>query len=885
MAPAPDTVVDALRSGGEFVQLRTASVDDLEPLHVLLDSVSDHSIYLRFFALSRVQAHRFVEKVIRDDAARSRTVLALVGGQVVGICEYEPVGDARAEVALIVDDRYQREGIGTLLLEHAAVAALREGISELSAEVLSANHLVIKVLRDLGYAVETTTSGPDSRLVCHLRARDQLDSAVVARDRVATARSMRAILAPRSVAVIGASETPRSVGRAVLHALIAGRFRGHIYPVNPKHQHVLGRVCYHSIAELPAAPDLAVVAVPADAAVATVRACAERGIRGVVLLSSGFSETGGLGALRQAELVRVARDHDIRVLGPNCLGVVNTDPAVRLAATLASVPVARGHVALASQSGALGIAAAAEVSRHGVGLSQFVSMGNKADVSGNDLLQWWAEDENTHVIALYLESFGNPQRFQRIARELSRTKPIVALKAGRSAAGQRAGMSHTAATITSDDLVDALCEQSGVARVDTLAELLDAARLLASSPLPAGPRLAVVGNSGGPEILAADAAVHAGLEVPALSPAVVDALLAVAPRAAGTANPVDLGAGMGPPELAAAVRVLLACDDVDAVTVVVCEASAISTGEALTVLRSLDTHGKPLAVTLLGGRSDREVDAGLALFRYPEAAVSALATAWQCVRRRSYASPPMPQGVDPGAADAIIRRAGPGWLSAQDAALLLAAYGIGTVDQRVVRTAAAACLAATELGYPIVLKASGILHKSDVGGVRLGLRSAAEVLSAFDDLSALGSPMLVQASAPATVELLIGAVRTNYGSAVVLGAGGTMTELISDRVLRLAPLNTSDVDLMIDRLRCKAVFEGFRGAEPVPRSVIRDLVVRVAALVAAHPDIAELDLNPVRCAGAAVSVVDVRIRVAAPDADSWLAPRELRTASVPTPAI
>jgi acyl-CoA synthetase (NDP forming) len=685
-------------------------------------------------------------------------------------------------------------------------------------------------------------------------------------ERAAAHGRLRPLLAPRSIALIGASERPRSVGRALLDSIRDGGFTGPLYPVNPRHDELLGLRCYRTVADLPEAVDLALVAVPAEAVPATVEACGARGVRGIVLVSSGFRETGIRGSQREAEMLAAVRRYGMSLIGPNCLGVLNTDPRIRLDATFAPLPMRPGGLGLASQSGALGISVATDAARYGVGLSQFVSLGNKADVSGNDLLMWWAEDPNTKVIALYLESFGNPRRFLQVAGEVARHKPVLALKSGRTDAGQRAGASHTAAAATNDSLVDALCEQAGVVRVDTIEQLLDAVRVLDSQPLPAGPRLAIVGNSGGPEIIAADTAGTVGLHVPPLSEATVAALREVVPDAASWANPVDLGAGMTADQLGGALDVLRSSAEVDAIAVITAETAAVRCTE---VSRTVAAHSaapdQPLPADVAALGSDpKEMDPALPRpFEFPESAVSALATAWRYAQTRNA---PRGEFVQPAGLDAVrakqaIAESEPGWLAAGAAHEVLDAYGVELVDQRVVADEDEAVAAAKALGYPVAMKALGIVHKTDVGGVRLDLRDPREVRRAFAALTKLSASVLIQPMARSGAELIVGGLRDpQLGPVVMLGAGGVYSALIADRRFRIAPLRDVDADAMIAGMRSQGLLDGYRGAAPVDRAALRDLLLRVSALMSAHPEITEIDLNPVIAYGDRLTVVDAKVR-------------------------
>lgn len=855
--------IDALTIDGQVVQLRPATREDRQALHDMVLRCSDRSVFLRFFSINRDTAVRYVDTLFdRDD--HGSTHVAVLSGQVVGFATATPLTDTRADVAVLVDDECHDQGIGTLLLENLASRARAQGFQEFDADVLSENAPMLRVLEDLGYAVTMERTGTDTHVVWRLAPGTTTVSSVSQHERVAATRSLRPLLVPMSVAVIGATERERSVGRAVLERVLR-TFAGRVYAVNPKHERVLGWPCYPTVGELPEVPDLAVLAIPAQPAVDAARQCAAAGVRSLLVLGSGFREVGEAGAAREEELVSIARSHGMRLVGPNCLGVLNTDPAVRLSACLAALSDHPGGIGLAAQSGALGIAAVADLARHATGVSQFVSLGNKADVSSNDLLQWWHQDERTAVVGLYLESFGNPTRFRRIARDVTRAKPVVAIKAGRSTAGLRAGSSHTAAAASPDDLVSALCVQSGVARVDTLEQLVGALRLMESQPLPLGPRIAIVGNSGGPEILAADQAEASGLQVPILSDETATSLRTAFPNAAAAGNPVDLGAEMGAAALADALAMLDGCDDVDAIAVVVGQTAAISGAELAELLGRLRSKGKPLVVTALGEDRVTPGSGAPPVFDYPEAAVSALATAWRCVQlREQTAEAPLIDLVRPESR-ALLTGMDDGWLTAEQAARLAAHYGITTPPAQTAQSFDEAQAIAGRIGYPVVAKTEGTVHKSEVGGVRVDIRNADELRTAYAELARLGDEVVIQPLVAGTAELLIGGVRhPAFGPAVVLAAGGVTTDLVADRATRLAPLTDTDADQMMAALRCRAVFDGFRGAAPVSRASVRALLLAVSRMMIEQPRVAELDLNPVRCAGERIVAVDVKVRIAAP---------------------
>jgi acyl-CoA synthetase (NDP forming)/GNAT superfamily N-acetyltransferase len=890
---------DAIRSDGGLVHIRTACADDLDGLRALHARASDRSIYLRFFSLSRVTADEYVAHLLLRPSGRDRQVLvATVGSEIVGLAAFDGIDAQLAEIGLLVADDRHHEGIGTLLVEHLASIARHRGFTEFVAEVLAENAVMIEVLRNIGFDMTTTFDHGTVRAVLDLVPTARTITVIGDRERSADAASLRALLAPRSVAVIGASPRAGSVGNRVLANIIEGGFTGTVYAVNPRHESILGVACVATPADLPVAPDLAVVAVPAAQVPEVVRGCGERGTRALLLLSSGFGETGASGRAAQQELVAAARTYGMRMVGPNCLGLLNTDPAVHLDATFAPMPMQPGTVAMLSQSGAFGIALLDAAARSGLGIAQFVSVGNKADVSGNDLLLAWESDPKIDVIATYLESIGDARRFARIASRVTRSKPVIAIKAGRTEAGKRAGQSHTAAAATSEVAVDALFAEAGVLRVTTMQEMLDAARVLAEQPLPAGPRVAVIGNSGGPGILAADAIADAGLDVVELTDDTRALLAKAVPSAASCHNPVDLGAGAPTAEVGEAVRVLLAADEVDAVLTVFAEVSITDPDSVMAVLVTASAgSSKPLLAAQVG-KAPRSLPVpgtghAVPVFTFPEPAAAALGVAHRYAQ--IHLKEPGPTTGAPSHADSAAARrvvedalaANADWLSADDVSRLLIHYGIPVCPQRIAVGADEAARAAVELGYPLAVKvAGGVVHKSDTGGVRLGVGDESELRRVVAELganfpSSLG--VLLQPMAQPGTELIVGALQDpQFGPMVMIGAGGTLADILDDRTFRLAPLTGDHAEAMIANLRVARLLDGYRGRPPASRAAVRDVLVRVAALVHDIPEVSELDLNPLVCNADGPLVVDARIRVARPDHVQDPLERRLRAPALPT---
>jgi acetyl coenzyme A synthetase (ADP forming)-like protein len=684
---------------------------------------------------------------------------------------------------------------------------------------------------------------------------------------------MKRLFEPEVVAVVGASRERGKIGAEIFHNLADG-YRGRLVPVNPKAAEILGRPCYPRITDVPGPVDLAVIAIPTEHVAAAVDDCVAKGVAGVVVITAGFSEAGEEGRRREAALIEKVRAAGIRLVGPNCMGLVNTDPRVHLNATFGPVYPPEGRVALSSQSGALGLALLDYASRLNLGISTFVSIGNKADVSGNDLIQYWAEDPRTDVILLYLESFGNPVRFSQIARRVARKKPIVAVKSGRSRAGSRAATSHTGALAESDQVVDALLRQAGVIRTGTLEELFDVAMLLAHQPFPRGRRVGILTNAGGPGILAADACEAQGLELPALSPKAVRALREFLPAAASVGNPVDMLASAPPEHYRKAEKILLAEESLDSLlTIFIPPIAANADAVAAAIVEGAAGARKPVLATFMSAKGAPAVLTPIPCYPFPESAVVALArsAAYGEWRRQPPGEIPAGKGLDVPRARALVERAlerGGGWLGPTEAEDLLCAFGIVVAPMRLARTAVEAAAAARSLGFPVVLKAVGpaILHKTEVGGVRLGLSDEAAVAAACRDLKKrLGADLtdfLVQAMVPGGVEAIAGLTHdATFGPLVLYGSGGTLVELMADVAFRLPPLTDVDVAAMLEEVKGSALLRGYRGAPVLDEAALKDLLLRLSALVDACPEVREMDLNPVKVLERGVRVLDARVRI------------------------
>ena len=686
---------------------------------------------------------------------------------------------------------------------------------------------------------------------------------------------MRRFFCPRSVVVVGANRERGKIGAEVLHNLVAGGFTGALAAVHPTAPAIDGVPAYPTVRDVPGDVDLAVICVPAARVLAVVDDCLAKKVKALVVITAGFRETGPAGAAHEAALVAKVRDAGVRMVGPNCMGLINMDPAVRLNATFAPAAPPAGRVAMSTQSGALGLAILDYARQLHIGFSTFVSVGNKADVSSNDLLQYWADDPNTDVILLYLESFGNPRKFSRLARQIARRKPIVAVKAGRSRAGARAASSHTGALASRDVIVDALFRQAGVIRTATLEELFDVASLLAHQPVPQGRRVAILTNAGGPGILAADACEANGLPLPPLSASSIAQLRAFLPDAASVGNPVDMLASATAAHYERALGIVLEDDQIDSVLVIFIPPLVTKESDvAQAIRRAAAAHpGKTIAAIVMSAKGAPPELAPIPCFVFPEAAAVALARAaehGEWLRRPQGATPAFAD-VDRAAVRAIIDEAlarGSGWLTPDEGQALLTRVGIPVAAGQTVCREEDAVAAAARLGYPVVLKAAGpeILHKSDVGGVAIGLETDTDVLDAWRDMKErLGARMesaFVQTMAAGGVEMLIGASDDpTFGPVLACALGGTLAELLADSQFRLHPITDDEAVSMIDGLRGARLLRGYRGAPVADETALRDALLRLSALIEMCPEIRELDVNPLRVFPRGASALDVRVRI------------------------
>jgi acetyl coenzyme A synthetase (ADP forming)-like protein len=814
-------------------------------------------------------------------------LIAMREEMVIGHAIYVAALPGKAKVAVIVADAYQGKGLGTILLGQLTQAAIAMGISELEALVAPVNAPMLGVLRELGFP---TILKSEPGFIHVTFPASLLPEALVRfdhREAVAAIAAMEKFFQPRGVAIIGASRDRGGISGALFRNILETGFKGPVYPVNPKADVVQSVVAYRSVLDCPGPVDLAFIVVPSPVVLSITRECAQKGVRALVVISAGFAESDEAGVRLQQELVEACRKTGMRLIGPNCMGIVNTDPKVSLNGQFSNFKPIPGKIGFLSQSGALGIASIDYASRLGLGMSTFVSVGNKADISGNDLIQYWESDNNTNLILLYLESFGNPRKFTRIARRVGRKKPIIAVKGGRSTAGFRATQSHTGALIAASDVtIDALFRQAGVIRTNVLAEMFDVAALLSTQPVPRGDRVAIITNAGGAGILAADACEDSGLHVPELASDTQTALKSFLSPAAGVRNPVDMIASASSSDYARTIRIVASDPNVDALIVIFIPPITLRPEEvASEILKAAGELDRtiPILSTFMASHGSPEIlsndQSRIPSYQFPETAARALARAVQYGKWLDTPEGNAPNFPDVRREDAVAivahaLREGERWLTPEEINNLLGCYGIPLVKTLRVATPEEAGQVAAELGGQVAHKAIApeLVHKTEVGAVRLSLagseeteKAAAEMLNQLESAGFKGTGFIVQPMVPSGVEMLVGVTHNPvFGPIVVCGAGGILVELLKDVAVRITPLTDQDASDMIRSLKTFPLLSGYRGGPRFDVAALAQLILRVGALVEDVHEIGELDLNPVIVLpeGQGVSLVDARIRVA-----------------------
>jgi acyl-CoA synthetase (NDP forming)/GNAT superfamily N-acetyltransferase len=873
--PAAIPGVYALLADGTTVQIRPPVSGDFEAVKAMHEAMSPTNAYLRFFSLSRTAAEHEARRICREPGPDHAALLAVYGTEIAGVASFETARDGKtAEVAFAVADTMHHKGIATLLLEHLVSLARGSQIEAFTAETLSENTSMLRVFADAGLPTRSARGEGVVSITIPLPPDDtgkQLEEyldTVALRERSASVASLRPVFAPESVAVIGASRRQGTVGRSVLENIKSGGYQGRLYAVNPNARQISGTPCFPDVASLPEVPDLGLIAVPPDAVIDAAQACGTRGFRGLVVFTSGLDTAAC------ADLLAVCRRHGMRLIGPNCFGVAV--PGIGLDATFAASNPAPGAAGLVMQSGGIGFAMVDHLSRLGIGISSFASVGNKLDVSSNDMLMWWEQDEVTKLAVLYIESFGNPRKFARTARRVGVRMPVLTVHAGRSEAGQQAAASHTAAIATPLVSREALFEQAGIIATPGFGELVEATALLATQPPPGGRNVAIVSNVGGAGVLAADACTDLGLTVHRPRGLAKRRLHALLPGGS-VSGPVDTAATVSRDCFRQVLELLAADEGVDAVLALVLPTGA--TGDLVAAIAEAEVPVPFACVVLDQPETVRLLDAKhgkVPAYGYPEAAASALARAATYGQWRS-----APRDLVPGFGDVDVAEAralmhaflgrapAGGWLPAGDAAALLRLYGIALAATVTARTEDEAVTAADAAGYPVVLKADvpGLVHKSDAGAVVLDVRTGDGVRAGFRRMAGkFGvrlSGVLVQPMITGGTEVIVG-VRDDqmFGPLVVFGLGGVATEVLADHAARLAPLTEADADTLINSIRSAPLLRGHRGSPAADLTSLRDMLMRVSRLADDLPEVTELDLNPVIARPDGVVAVDVRIKVA-----------------------
>src|SRR5664279_3838921 len=891
----PLTYQDSAESGrlilrdGSTAFIRLSEPGDLDTLREFFHQLSPESKRRRFFSAADP-----AESLLRRqcDSSNPRAQLTLIVSRVVegtsriiATGSYVARDEASAEVAFAVDDEFQGKGLGGLLLERLALLAARHGFVRFWALTLLGNQMMMETFRQSGFPIHSKIEDESVEIDFSVAPSEDSVSRSEIRDRVFTTASLRPFFRPRSIAVVGAPRDASSIGMGILGALSRGGFQGPVYAPWP---------AYPSAREVPHGTDLAITVTPRDAVLEAVDDCAVAGIRALVVVTAGFAEAGAEGRALQEKLLEKARGYGMRMVGPNSMGLLNTDPAVRLNASLSPTLPPSGGVAMLSQSGALGLAMLALARQRYVGISTFISVGNKADISGNDLLQYWEGDEVTRVILLYLESFGNPRRFARVARRVSRGKPIVVVKPGRRAASLETGLGASA-LVADDTAVDALFRQTGIIRAETLDEMFDLASALDRQPLPAGRRVAILSDQSGPGFLCAGACEAARLSVSPLSDSTAKRLEAFLSAGTVIGNPLELAASATADQYALALESLLVDRDVDSVIAIQTQLDADESAAMLEAIRQGTAEGraaggagKPVLACLVA-KEDAFGPIALAgesipTYAYPESAARVLGkvATYAVWRAGPHGIVPDFDDIDPASARGTCRWAieerGAGWLTADEARAVLRAMHLPVAPGGVARTADEAARVARSVGFPVAVKSASpqVFHKTEKGAVHLNVTDEAAVRRAFsvirDSLEADGSfvakeGVLVQPTVKSDVEVTVGMFEDpSFGPLSAFGLGGIHVEAIADPAVRVTPLTDRAAAAMVRETRGYPLLAGYRGYPPADIEAIHDVLLRVSRLVEEVPDIAELELSPifVGSPGEGCRILDSRIRVALP---------------------
>ena len=875
---------DVVLADGGTVHIRPIVADDATRLNALHERLSSESKYLRFFSPMPHLSESLLDRFVRVDYVDRFALVAMLGDEIVGVARYDVLDSdhTSAEVAFTVDDAHQGRGLATLLLEHLVAVAAERGITRFVAETLPANNKMLAVFRAAGYGDERHFDAGTVQVTFPIIPTPASVHAVHERERRAAAASVRRLLAPTSVAVVGAGREARGIGHEVFRNILRSGFTGVVYPVNRTATSVASVHAYPDVVSIPDRVDLAVVVVPAADVAHVVEDCGRKGVASLIVMSEGFADAGADGAATERALVEQARAHGMRLLGPNCMGVANTASDVRLNASLARELPPPGRVGFMAQSGALGAAILDEARRRGIGVSSFVSAGNKSDVSGNDLIQFWDDDPATDVVLLYLESFGNPRTFARVTRRLSQRKPVVAVKGGRSDTGRQVSTTPWSTPAVSDGVVDALFKHTGVIRVDTLSQLFDVAGLLSHQPLPAGRRVGILANAGGAGVLVADACEDAGLSVPVLADETVAELRRLVGPGGAVGNPVTLAGTASPPAYEQVLVRLLADDAVDAVIVAFLHPLAAPPSEvAAAVRRAVEAVAptKPVVANFMAADEANAVFAAaerpVPVFAYPEAAAQALARAADLVEWRAQANgtvPEFPDADHEGAraiVDAALRDRPDGAdLEPAAATALLRAYGVAVAPSRIARSADEAMDGAAAIGFPVSVSGPN-------GAGHVGLQTPAQVARAWQDLAP--GPVVVRSMLEAGVDTAVEVTtHPSFGPLISFGTAGPIAEIYGDRELRVLPLTDVEADQLLSAVKGAPLLAGYRGQPAADLGALRDVLLRVSRMAQDLPEVATVRIDPLVASPSGAVAADVRVSVAPYRTRPELALRRLR---------
>jgi acetate---CoA ligase (ADP-forming) len=896
-AASPHQPDEVILRNGQILRIRPIDLDDKIKLKRLFNRMSPLNSYYRWqytkLAMADEELAMFTEARLPEHC-----VYVAVQGvgrheKILAIGSYDAPPDMQtAEVAFVVGAGYQTRGVGTALLEKLVETAGHFRIKRFTARVLTQNTRMLSLFDESGFKIEKVFSEGAYNISINLEEQEEFEKRQEAREHSARTAGVHTFLYPHTIAVIGASRDPLSVGGALFHNLLRTNFNGPVFPVNPTTTSVAGVLSYASVLDIPSDVDLAVIVVPAEKVLSVVDQCGKKGVRGLIIITVGFGEAGPEGIRREMLLKEKTLAYGMRVIGPNCLGVLNTDPDVRMNATFSPVTPPTGNLSIGTQSGALGLALLDYAKNINLGIADFVSIGNRIDISNNDLLEYWEDDDKTDVILLYVESFGNPNSFTRIARRVSRKKPIVAVKAGRSEAGARAASSHTGALAAADVGADALFRQAGVIRVTTIDEMFGVSAALANQPVPKGPNVGILTNAGGPGVLVADACEGLGLKVPKLSDAMQKKLGKFLPAAAALSNPVDMVASAAAHSYEMTLSYMLDDPDLDAIILIYIPPLVTQpedVAKAIKKVLSGYTGDKPVLANFMmaaGSMPDLQIGPNqyVPSYVFPESAAQALAHMYHYSEYRN-----APEGVTPVFPDIEsdhIRydffksnpiSETPSWLLPEVVAELLRSYGIPVIETRTAESAASAAKQAAEIGFPVAMKVRSetIVHKTDMGGIILDLTSEAKVKSAYSKIMARlkkagildqAEGVVIQPMAGEAQEVIVGMSQNPvFGPLLMVGLGGIHVELQKDVAFSLHPLTDVDTDWMLNQLKGLPLLKGWRGSPVRDVDSLKDILLRFSALIEDFPEITDIEINPLMVgnAGKGCVAVDARIRIKA----------------------